>query len=178
MIVLKIISCAFALSFALVELVLLRHGIAVERAQGLDHPDRELTTLGRQRTLQVCCRLHELWLKFDGHYSSPYRRAQETADLAVKSGLAPAMRIATCLQPGGDPWPLVQELRGSCLFVGHEPDLSELASELIGARSEALRLRKAGICHLRWSRDLHPNPRGLAQLQGLMSPRLLLPRSV
>ena len=39
-------------------------------------------------------------------------------------------------------------------LVGHEPDLSQLAAELIGARSGGLRLRKAGLCHLRWDRPL------------------------
>jgi phosphohistidine phosphatase len=55
--------------------------------------------------------------------------------------------------------------------------LSQLAAELIGARSDGLRLRKAGLCHLRWDPS-HQDPRGIAQLQGLLRPRLLLPGCV
>ena len=95
----------------------------------------------------------------------------------MKSGLAAELELARCLEPGGDPWPLVQRLQGSCLLVGHEPDLSQLAAELIGAPSDALRLRKAGLCHLRWDPS-HQDPRGIAQLQGLLRPRLLLPGCV
>ena len=165
------------LSCGLVDLLLLRHGIAVERHQGVDHPDRRLTSLGVERTFKVCCRLRDLGLSCERLYSSPYRRALETAELAVKSGLAPGVELANCLQPGGDPWPLVLRLQGSCLLVGHEPDLSRLAAELMGARFDGLRLRKAGLCHLRWDAS-HQDPRGKAQLQGLLRPRLLLPGCV
>ena len=165
------------LSCDLVDLLLLRHGIAVERHQGVDHPDRCLTPLGVERTFKVCCRLRDLGLIADRLYSSPYRRARETAELAVKSGLAPEVELASGLEPGGDPWPLVQRLQGSCLLVGHEPDLSQLAAVLTGARSGGLRLRKAGLCHLRWDGS-HQDPRGVAQLQGLLRPHLLLPGCV
>ena len=162
------------LSSGLVDLLLMRHGLAVERHHGEDHPDRGLTPLGFERTANVCCRLRDLGLISAHLFSSPYRRARETADLAVKSGIAFEVQLAPCLAPGGDPWPLVRRLRGSCLLVGHEPDLSGLAAELIGARSGSLRLRKAGLCHLRWD-AAHQDPRGVAQLQGLLRPRLILP---
>ena len=89
------------LSCGLVDLLLLRHGIAVERHQGVDYPDRRLTPLGVERTFKVCCRLRDLGLSCERLYSSPYRRALETAELAVKSGLAPGVELANCLQPGG-----------------------------------------------------------------------------
>ena len=166
-----------ALSCGLADLLLLRHGIAVERNQGVDHPERCLTPLGLERTFKVCCRLRDLGFISDRSYSSPYRRARETAELAVKSGMAPKVELTSCLAPGGDPWPLVQRLQGSCLLVGHEPDLSRLAALLMGARPSGLRMRKAGFCHLRWDSS-HQDPRGLAQLQGLIRPRLLLPGCV
>jgi len=43
-------ACESALSCGLVDLLLLRHGIAVDRHQGVDHPDRCLTPLGLERT--------------------------------------------------------------------------------------------------------------------------------
>ncbi len=162
------------LKSGLVDLFLLRHGIAVERDHDVDHPDRGLTALGIERTAKVCARLHDLGFISDRLYSSPYRRARETADLAVKSGLAPEVELSSCLKPGVDPWPLVQRLRGSCFFVGHEPDLSQLAMELMGARTGGIRLRKAGLCHLRWDASPQSSCR-VAQLQALLRPGLLLP---
>jgi hypothetical protein len=64
--------------------------------------------------------------------------------------------------------------RPRLLLVGHEPDLGLLACRLIGAPAGAIELRKAGLAVLR----LAPTPlgrlEGSAQLQLLLSPRLLL----
>lgn len=160
-----------------VDLLLLRHGIAVERVLGRDHPDRGLTDLGKRRTWEVVRQLRLLNVRADMLISSPYRRARETAQLAILAGLADSMQLDSALEPGCDPWPLLSRLTGCCLLVGHEPNLSTLAATLIGAPGGSLRLRKAGYCHLSWPADL-PDPRGEAELQALLRPRLLLPRSV
>ena len=160
-----------------VDLLLLRHGIAEQRVDGLDHPDRALTDRGRLRTRAVVCQLRRLGVEADRLLSSPCRRALQTAEEAVQAGLAPSLQIAEDLAPGGDPWSVVQGVKGRCLLVGHEPDLGDLASALIGARPGGVRLRKAGFCHLRWCADLR-DPRGMADLQALLRPRLLFPRSV
>ena len=160
-----------------VDLLLLRHGIAELRVNGLDHPDRGLTDRGRLRTRAVVRQLRRLGFAADELVTSPYRRALETAEEAVQAGLSPSLQITEALAPGGDPWLVLRGLKGSCLLVGHEPDLGDLASALIGARTGRVRLRKAGFCHLRWCADLK-DPRGMADLQALLRPRLLFPRSV
>ncbi len=160
-----------------VDLLLLRHGLAAERVLGRDDPDRALTDRGIRRTLAVVRQLRMLNVQADSLVSSPYRRARQTAELALQAGLAESLRLDSALVPGGDPWPLVSRLSGCCLFVGHEPDLSMLATTLIGAPAGSLRLRKAGYCHLSWSAGLN-DPRGCAELQALLRPRLLIPRSV
>ena len=160
-----------------VDLLLLRHGIAEERVSGRDHPDRPLTDRGIQRTLEVVRQLRMRDVLADALISSPYRRSRQTAELAIQAGLAKSICLDSALEPGGDPWPLVSRLSGCCLLVGHEPDLSTLAATLIGAPAGSLRLRKAGCCHLSWPAGLS-DPRGQAELQALLRPRLLLPRSV
>lgn len=160
-----------------VDLLLLRHGIAERRVNGRDHPDRALTDRGRLRTRAVVRELRRLGVEADRLISSPYRRALETAEEAVQAGLAPSLQMADALAPGGDPWRILRGLKGRCLLVGHEPDLGDLASALIGARPGGVRLRKAGFCHLRWCADLK-DPHGMADLQALLRPRLLFPRSV
>ena len=160
-----------------VDLHLLRHGIAAERVSGRDHPDRPLTERGIRRTLEVVRQLRMLDVQADALISSPYRRSRQTAELAIQAGLAKSICLDSALEPGGDPWPLLSRLSGCCLLVGHEPDLSTLAATLIGAPAGSMRLRKAGYCHLSWHADLS-DPRGQAELQALLRPRLLLPRSV
>lgn len=159
-----------------VDLFLFRHGIAAERTHGQDHPDRPLTELGVQRTLAVADRLMALGYQADQLLCSPYRRAMETAALVVQAGLVSAVQIEASLAPGGDPGPLLRSIQGRCLLVGHEPDLSALATALIGAVPGSLRLRKAGFCHLSWDAK-HRDPFGHAELQALLRPRLLIPSS-
>ncbi len=166
------------------ELLLLRHGIAEERRPGNDDAARALTARGRERSLAVLARLNGLGFRADRLLSSPLRRAHQTAELAVRAGLAEALELAEALAPAADPLDgLPQWLaslsppegeRPRLLLVGHEPDLGLLACRLIGAPAGAIELRKAGLAVLR----LAPTPlgrlEGSAQLQLLLSPRLLL----
>ena len=149
-----------------VDLLLLRHGIAEERLDGLDHPDRALTARGRRRTHAVASALVQRGVRVDRLITSPYQRALETAQIAVGAGLAPMLELHQALLPGGDVLPLVRQLTGRVCLVGHEPDLSWLASDLLGLPSRAIALKKAGLIHLHGS-DCH------WQLQALLRPALL-----
>ncbi len=162
---------------ASLDLFLLRHGIAEERVAGRDDPERALTPSGRQRTLAVVRRLRSLGFTADRLLSSPFRRARETAELALQVGLASELQLESRLMPGGDCDALLPSLEGRCLLVGHEPDLSAFAARLLGAPDQSIRLRKAGFCHL----HIPAGPaeaRSGAQLEALLRPRFLLPRSV
>ena len=154
------------------ELLLLRHGIAE-----LGSPDalRPLSPAGRQRTRAVVAALVQRQLRCDRLLSSPLRRAWQTAELAVAGGLAPAIELAEPLAPGGEAWTWLQalvareELVGQRLaLVGHEPDLSTLATRLLGAQPGVLQLKKAGMALLQWQ------PQGGARLLLLATPKLLL----
>jgi phosphohistidine phosphatase len=157
------------------ELLLLRHGIAEERAPDHDDAERALTAAGRARTQAVVAQLKRLGLACDILLSSPLRRARETAELACAAGLAPAPQLVEGLAPGGDPWPLLPGAASAerVVLVGHEPDLGLLAASLIGAPPGAVALKKAGVALL----DLEPGgpagrPRGRLRL--LIGPRQLL----
>lgn len=89
------------------DLLLLRHGIAAERAPGQPDDGRELTEAGRQRTRIVLERLVASGLRADRLLASPLARARQTAELAVAAGLAPRLDLAEALAPGGDPLPLI-----------------------------------------------------------------------
>lgn len=88
-------------------LLLVRHGIAEDRSE--DRPDglRALTPAGRRRTTAVLERAVALGLTADRLMSSPLVRARQTAEIAVRAGLAPCLELATALEPGADPLPLL-----------------------------------------------------------------------
>lgn len=164
-----------------VELLLLRHGIAEERGGLVPDAARALTERGRERTAAVLRALVARGFAADRLIASPLRRARETAELAVTAGLAPALELAEALLPGGQPlaalpiWLATLESaecsRPRLMLVGHEPDLSTLAAQLLGAPPGGLTLRKAGLAVLRLPRTANP---GEAHLRLLLTPRLLL----
>jgi phosphohistidine phosphatase len=141
------------------DLLLLRHGIAEPREEGRSDAARALTAAGRRRCAAVLTRLHQRGLAADLMLSSPLVRARQTAELAVQTNLAPSLVLAEDLMPGGDPlsqlatWLAVVPARSGqrprLLLVGHEPDLGDLASALIGAPAGAITLRKSGLALLR-----------------------------
>jgi len=183
-------------------LLLLRHGIAEERQEGRADADgeRALTAAGRRRTAAMLEKAVALGLGVERLIASPLVRARQTAEIAVAVRLAPALELATALEPGGDPLPLlatwlapdgatnpVRPSLQSLALVGHEPDLGDLASRLLGAPAGSIRLRKAGLALLEWSgpgslAPLAPE-RGMVlarpdlgqwQMQLLLAPRILL----
>ena len=152
---------------SLVELVLLRHGIAVERVEGRDAVDRPLTAKGRRRTQAVMEALVAGGLRLDRLVTSPYDRALETAQIALQAGLAPVLDSDERLCPGGPVAEVLNDHSGCVALVGHEPDLGLLACDLLGLPPGSLRIRKAGLVQLRFG------PGGWT-LEGLLRPKLLL----
>jgi phosphohistidine phosphatase len=88
-------------------LLLLRHGIAEDRSDERLDGLRALTPAGRRRTTAVLERAVALGLAVDRLVSSPLVRARQTAELALGAGLAPSLELATALEPGADPLPLL-----------------------------------------------------------------------
>lgn len=152
-------TAAIPLVLPAAELLLLRHGIAEPRQEGRADAVRALTAAGRRRCAAVLERLRQRGLAADRLLSSPLVRARQTAELAVQADLAPALELAESLAPGGSPLPQLATWLASLptqagqrprlLLVGHEPDLGELASALIGAPAGAIALRKSGLALLR-----------------------------
>ena len=130
-------------------------------------PDRPLTADGRQRTQRVMAALAQRGLRLDRLLSSPYRRALQTAELALEAGLASELAVDERLQPGGALNMLVTALDERLGLVGHEPDLGDLACGLLGSAPGELVLKKAGVIQLRRSA-------GQWQLKALLPPALLI----
>jgi len=157
---------------------LLRHGIAVEPGTKGCRRDAEraLTPEGLQKLLHTAAALKALEISLDLILSSPYVRARQTAELiASQLGLGRKQLCLTDhLQPGGSFRALVYEVGqiktrpASLLLVGHEPDLSLIASHLVaGSAKMRIELKKAGLIALD-APSLRP---GDAVLQFILTPR-------
>lgn len=163
------------------DLYFIRHGIAVERERYAEDAARPLTEKGQARTQQVAQRLKELGCEVDCILSSPLMRAQQTADILLSVGLAQQAKILMALVPGGDlqawlawlaPWQL-EHPRSALILVGHEPDLSTWAQQLVmGQTSDRWILKKAGIIGIQVPKA--EAAIGQSRLFWLTPPRLLL----
>ena len=137
-----------------VRLVLVRHAVAEEAPPpGGADADRRLTEKGRRRFRRSAIGLARIVRPIDRVLTSPLPRAFETARIlaaALRSGVTP--EECPALAPGGSPRELFAFLRdaspGSTVaLVGHEPDLSTLASFLLapgGAARVELAMKKGG----------------------------------
>jgi phosphohistidine phosphatase len=136
------------------EIYILRHGIAVERGTpGYKRDaDRPLTREGEEKMQQIAEAMLAMDLKFDLILSSPYVRAQQTAQIVAEE-LDEVVTFTDFLVPDGNTVELLREINDHkpqrVLLVGHEPGLSRLISFLISGESDAMiELKKGALCKL------------------------------
>lgn len=141
------------------QLLVIRHAIAVERAEEAteaEDAERPLTTRGRRRFKQGVRGLDRLGYTLDVVVHSPWRRAIETADLLgplVDGDLAEVRRASPNLvsPPRGDLFRELASLGTKVAVVGHEPWLGELVALLTAGTAtlgESLLLKKGGVAVL------------------------------
>ena len=126
------------------ELVFLRHGLAVDKEEwkGKDE-DRPLTAEGVDKTKEVVRGLRALKVCPDVILSSPLLRARQTAEIA-KKGLSSGAKVelADELTPSAAPDGLIARLadlteKPVVLCVGHEPHLSTTISAMVSGKTAA-----------------------------------------
>jgi phosphohistidine phosphatase len=162
---------------ALLELYLIRHGLAAER--GDEYPDdskRPLTSQGISRVRKEARGLDELGVVFDQILTSPLVRARQTADVLAEAMKAKApVATSDALAPAGTPAGVIQDLlkhakkSSRIALVGHEPNMGELAARLVGARTP-FDFKKGAVCLLEF--DALP-PKGVGHLRWFLPPRVL-----
>lgn len=156
-------------------LVLLRHGIAQDPAEVGADADRRLTPKGLRRTREAVRGLRALDVAPRVVLSSPYRRALETAELALEAlGPRGAQVVPTdALLPDAPPADLLRVLErlavDHALACGHAPHLDALLAHVLGAPDLVTTLRKAGAACL----ELGPGPGPRGRLVWLLEPRAL-----
>lgn len=156
---------------------LVRHAIATAREATDGRPDaeRELTEKGISRMRRSVRTLDRLNLVFDEIWTSPYRRAAQTAELVAEMpSFDGPTRVVDELRPGGDVNRLALELQKSLekigiALVGHEPDLGHLATQLVGGQSRNVAaFKKGGVACI----ELDEDSRTLqGQIRWLLTPR-------
>jgi phosphohistidine phosphatase len=165
---------------AVLELYLVRHGLAGQAQASRDDRLRPLTRAGVRRTRAVAKRLLALGLRLDGLLSSPLVRARQTADVLHAVGVAPRPKESALLAPGGDfeeflTWLARWRRRGHARLglVGHLPDLGTWAGRFLsGEGRPRLVLKKAGVVGL--TLPSRGTPLGRSSLFLLVPPRYLL----
>ena len=164
-------------------IIILRHGVAESRKlfahSGKPDALRPLTPRGRKKMRRNIKGLLALSSEIDVVVSSPCVRAKQTADL-LREKLPHAKLVELpALEPNREAIRVLDWLKSErfsrssdqsktvCL-VGHEPGLSDLASEcLVGSKSSAFSLKKGGACIIEFSSE----PRkGKAKLICLIQP--------
>lgn len=163
------------------EIYLIRHGIAADKADYDLDQDRPLTEEGRKKTRKVAQSLHERGLHFEIILTSPLLRAKETATILQDIGLSSQVEEFPYLAPDGDIQAWVNWLKEqkqtknhkSLALVGHQPDLGNWAEILIwGKAQEKLVLKKAGIIGLNLPET--ETPINQSELFLLTSPKWLI----
>jgi phosphohistidine phosphatase len=135
------------------QLWLLRHADAEPHGTRPD-AQRQLTERGKHQARVAGVALSRMGVAFGAILASPKARARETAELALEQ-MPDSQRALLELHPllAGDM--LAREAiellggvagEGPLLLVGHEPDLSGIATELAGGR---LDLKKGGLAIVR-----------------------------
>ena len=156
------------------DILLVRHAIAVDRSEALDDAARPLTPRGSKRFRQAVRGLATLDLRLDHVLHSPWRRAAQTAALLqpVTAGkrepiphLAAAPGAALIERIAGFPAP------ARLALVGHEPWLGSLLSLLLTGstvHAKNLAFKKGGVAWVQG--EARP---GAMVLRAVLPPRLL-----
>ena len=163
------------------ELYLIRHGIAADKADYDNDEERPLTEEGRKKTKNVAQQIRDRKLHFDLILTSPLLRARETAKILQDISLSSVVEEFPALAPDGNieegvSW--LQQRRQtttdqSLALVGHQPDLGNWAEILVwGKAQEKLVLKKAGIIGLKLPET--ETPLNGSELFLLTSPKWLL----
>jgi phosphohistidine phosphatase len=156
-------------------LFFLRHGKAEDAVRGMTDAERKLTAEGVAEMREEAKGIAALNPRLDLIYTSPYPRALETARLVAEALALPPeqLHIVPEMASGGFRMGVLQTLtrrlspNARALFVGHEPDLSSVAGQLVGGAQ--IDLKKGGLIYVE---TIRPQP-GDGVLRWLLSPRHL-----
>ena len=151
----------------MMEIYLLRHGIAEDRAEGGD-AQRALTDEGRKKLRRVLERAEKAGVAPSLILSSPYKRALQTAELAADVLHYDKNIVQTeALLPEARPEALWEEFgkhrhEATLLVASHEPLMSEAVAWLLGFPAMQVDMKKAALVRIDVERFGAKATRGIA----------------
>ena len=155
------------------QIYLLRHGIAEDARPGQADSERALTGEGREKLRRVLKRARLAGAAPDLILSSPYRRALETADVAIELlGYEGKVVRTRALVPEASPFDTWEEIRSrkgeeSILLASHEPLMSSMVAFLLDSPAMQVDMKKAALVRVDCDR-FGPEPCGV--LKWMMTP--------
>src|SRR5438874_1519720 len=136
------------------QIYLLRHGIAEDGKPGRPDSERALTDEGRAKLRRVLKRARTADVTPSLIFSSPYRRALETADVAVEVlHYEGEVLQSPAFVPEASPHQAWEEIRlhpkeESVLIASHEPLMSGLTAFLLGCSTLQVDMKKAALVRI------------------------------
>ena len=136
---------------------------------------RPLTRDGRIEMQKIARSLKTVGLQSDRIYTSPLRRARETAEIAARVLKIPILEEWDELKPDGSKDALYRKLarleqNSRPILVGHEPHLSSMIGEIIGTTGARIVLKKGGLAKVRITSF---TPRISGELRWLLTPKII-----
>ena len=160
----------------LMQLYLLRHGIAHDESPTGKDSDRELTDEGRQKLRHTLGVVAAADVRPDVIVTSPYVRARQTAEIAKQSlGFEPSLNFADALVPDSDPEDVWREVRNlyrgseSIVLVSHEPLMGRCVGFLLNAPELLVDFKKGAVVRIDIE-QIGVRPRGI--LRWMIVPKL------
>src|SRR5262245_48463954 len=133
-------------------LYLVRHAYAGEHGDPRypDDSERPLTKKGRKRFRRLVTHLADVDFAPQVIGTSPYLRASQTADVVAEYvGGRPALQVVSTFEPGCDADKVIawanQTGSERTAYVGHAPDIDEIAAALLGMKDVAIHFAKGAI---------------------------------
>lgn len=141
--------------------------------------ERPLTSEGRIEMQKIARSLKTVGLQTDRIYTSPLRRARETAEIAARILKVPILEEWDELKPDGSKEALYRKLsrlekNSRPILVGHEPHLSSMIGEIIGTKGSRIVLKKGGLAKVRITSF---TPRISGELRWLLTPKITVKMS-
>lgn len=158
------------------EIYILRHGNAADAHGAMRDADRPLTPEGAVKLQSVMRRARAMGVEPAIILTSPYRRAKETAQVAVAALRGDgALLESRSLIPDSSPENVWEDIRThkkepQLMLVGHEPLLSSVYSYLLGSGSVQVDVKKGSLGRVDVDRFIG-QPRGV--LRWLIYPKLV-----
>ena len=157
-----------------IDIFVLRHGEADSRMTVEEDSKRPLTPGGRVEMQRIAKSLKTVGLQTDRIYTSPLRRARETAEITARILKIPILEEWDELKPDGSKQALYRKLArleqdSRPILVGHEPHLSSMIGEIIGTPDARIVLKKGGLARVRITSF---TPRISGELRWLLTPKI------